>query len=564
MNFQTITSSPIWRTRQNYLFHGEANDPTLYDFDSNGYVHPTPGRSVSEKEQSLIDKYNEDRAKLLQNQKRILDNFLRRLSPTIFDLVDEFQFDFYPDEILDQLKRKTQSASNIPSPIILDLDGTGINTVGLAAGVNFDHAADGFAERTGWAAAGDGLLVRDLDSNGSIDSGRELFGSETLLPNGSKAPNGFEALKALDTNADGVINTQDLSFAELRIWQDANSNGRTDAGELRALANSGVQSINVGYANSSHIDPQGNVHRQVGSYTTTDGQSRGATDVWVQTNATYSVPTDWVEVSEDIAVLPDAQGYGKVRDLHQAMAMDATGELKTLVTAFTQATTPEDRDALVTQVIYRWTGVQDVDPTSRAARMIYGNAIGDARKLEALEEFMGEEWVGVWCWGTRDPNPHGRAAPVLLAAWDELKALVYGQLIAQSQRKDLFQQISYRWDDEISGLVGDLSKVAASLAASINTDRDVGLEKLGDFLQSTKSIGLLNQFDVERFKADLSPLSAEVALTIDTGLTSGISANLPTQSNDVLRSNVGSFKVKIRRYRHCDIACANDEWKVSA
>jgi hypothetical protein len=177
---------------------------------------------------------------------------------------------------------------------------------------------------------------------------------------------------------------------------------------------------------------------------------------------------------------------------------------------------------------------------------------------------MGEEWVGVWCWGTRDPNPHGRAAPVLLAAWDELKALVYGQLIAQSQRKDLFQQISYRWDDEISGLVGDLSKVAASLAASINTDRDVGLEKLGDFLQSTKSIGLLNQFDVERFKADLSPLSAEVALTIDTGLTSGISANLPTQSNDVLRSNVGSFKVKIRRYRHCDIACANDEWKVSA
>lgn len=70
--------------------------------------------------------------------------------------------------------------------------------------------------------------------------------------------------------------------------------------------------------------------------------------------------------------------------------MDASGELKALVTAFTQATTPEDRDALVTQIIYRWTGVQDVDPASRSSRMIYGNDIGDARKLEALEEFKGE------------------------------------------------------------------------------------------------------------------------------------------------------------------------------
>jgi hypothetical protein len=77
-------------------------------------------------------------------------------------------------------------------------------------------------------------------------------------------------------------------------------------------------------------------------------------------------------------------------------------------------------------------------------------------------------------------------------------------------------------------------------------------------------MGLLNQFDVERFKADLSPLSADVALTIDTGVTGAISGNPPTQGNDVLRSNVGSFKVKIRRYRNCDVACANDEWKVSA
>jgi hypothetical protein len=58
----------------------------------------------------------------------------------------------------------------------------------------------------------------------------------------------------------------------------------------------------------------------VGRYTTTDGQTRAATDVWFTANMTSSLPTDWVEVPADIALLPDAQGYGKVRDLHQAMA----------------------------------------------------------------------------------------------------------------------------------------------------------------------------------------------------------------------------------------------------
>lgn len=400
----------------------------------------------------------------------------------------------------DGIKSKMGGAEKIPSPIILDLDGDGIETTAVKSGAYFDHASDGFAEQSGWAGKDDGLLVRDLDGNGQIDTGAELFGSETLLTNGSKGAHGFEALAELDSNLDGVIDSSDAIFATLRIWKDVDGDGYTDDGELLNLEEAGVQSINVGYSSSTTVDANGNVHKQVGSYTTAEGQSRAATDVWFQTDATYSIATESIVVPEDIALLPDASGYGKVRDLHQAMAKDATGELKVLVTAFTEATTPEDRDALVTQIIYHWTGVQDIDPTSRASRMIYGNAIGDARKLEALEEFMGEEWVGVWCWGTRDPNPHGRAAPVLLQAWDELKAMIHGQLLAQSHSKGLFEAIAFVWHEEVGELVGDLAPVAGALTTSIQNDREAGLAQLGDFLFALKGTGMLSLMDVESFK----------------------------------------------------------------
>jgi hypothetical protein len=282
-------------------------------------------------------------------------------------------------EFIEFIKRQLQSASTLRSPIVLDLDGNGVQTVSLAEGVFFDHGGDGFAERSGWVAPGDGLLVWDNDANGLIDSGRELFGAETLLPDGTRAVNGFEALRALDTNADGVIDASDPVFAQLRVWVDASADGRSGEGELLTLQQAGVRSINLSYTNSPHIDPQGNAHRQLGNYTTTDGATRAATDVWVRTNPTQSLPTEWLDVPADIAALPDAQGYGLVRDLHQAMAADATGELQALVLAFTQAQTPQERDALLTELIYHWAGVQDVDPTSRASRMIYGNAIGDIR-----------------------------------------------------------------------------------------------------------------------------------------------------------------------------------------
>ncbi len=465
-----------------------------------------------------------------------------RVGSRLYELI--YSDDFQSSISVAAIKKKTATASAYASPILLDLDGDGvIRTLGLSAGVNFDHAADGFAERTGWVAPGDGLLVWDRNANATIDSGRELFGSETLDTNGLRAVNGFEALKAFDVNGDGVIDAADPVFAQLRVWVDPDTDARSAASELLTLEQAGIRSIHLQYDNGQLVDPQGNAHKQVSHYTTTTGQIRAATDVWFTADPTRSIPTDWVDVPEAIALLPDAQGYGKVRDLHQAMARDASGQLAALVSAFTQADTVEDRMGLVRQIVYRWTGVQDVDPTSRT-NAGWGNAIGDARKLEALEEFLGEEWRQ-YTWGA---NPGRDASRALREAYDDLEALVYGQLMAQSHLKDLFQSVAYRSDAETERIVGDLSAVAQTLAARIEGSPEAGLTDLYDFLHSLKGMGLLSRLDVAGLSAALSPLGLEVAQTLNAafagwtpgGPTEGDDAMPGTESSDLLTGRGGN------------------------
>ena len=99
--------------------------------------------------------------------------------------------------------------------------------------------------KTGWAGKNDALLVWDRNTNSSIDTGAELFGDFTMLPNGTLAPNGFAALAALDSNGDGVLDANDPAFAELKIWRDADQNGKTGTGELISLLDAGIVSLNL-------------------------------------------------------------------------------------------------------------------------------------------------------------------------------------------------------------------------------------------------------------------------------------------------------------------------------
>jgi len=85
-------------------------------------------------------------------------------------------------------------------PLVLDLDGDGIETVGVNATTHilFDHNNDGITTGTGWVKGEDGLLVLDRNGNGVIDNGSELFGDSTTV-NGVNATDGLSALHAEDT-----------------------------------------------------------------------------------------------------------------------------------------------------------------------------------------------------------------------------------------------------------------------------------------------------------------------------------------------------------------------------
>ncbi|KZL23839.1 calcium-binding protein [Pseudovibrio sp. Ad37] len=78
--------------------------------------------------------------------------------------------------------------------------------------------------------------------DGNIDQDGEVSFSELT----DVTDTDIEALRSqFDSNGDGVISSDDERFDELRLWQDDNGNGVTDAGELKTLSDLGVDRIDL-------------------------------------------------------------------------------------------------------------------------------------------------------------------------------------------------------------------------------------------------------------------------------------------------------------------------------
>ena len=424
------------------------------------------------------------------------------------------------------LQSSFHTAEATLSPLVLDLDGDGVETIDKSSGIHFDHDGNHFAETTGWAGKDDGLLAWDKNGNGKIDNGGELFGNNTLLASGAKAANGFAALAELDSNHDGKIDANDTAFTQLRVWKDGDSNAVVADGELLSLAAAGVQSINVSFTSQTQTDAQGNQHLQTGQYTRTDGSTRAVDDVWFGADTARTVDQDLVTVSDAIAALPDLQGFGSVHSLHQAMAHDTSGHLQNLVQDFVNATDSLTRQVVFQQILFAWAGSDQYSANSRGT-------LDDGRKLYTLEAFLGESFVQIHY--ANGPGP--LASAQLVDTYNILSKTLYGQLIAQTDRlQSLYHNIGLNWNAATGAFDLDVTGVLSSLRSTYAANADAGLELLRDFKVSLASEGSFGNEVLSKLSENWS--ASDQGFAFDSG-TLWYNLTIGSAGNDTV-SGLGS------------------------
>jgi hypothetical protein len=164
-------------------------------------------------------------------------------------------------------------------PIVLDLDANGIELTGVGDPASlsalFDANGDGLVEEVGWIGAGDAFLALDVNGDGQINNISEI----SFAAYGGEGATDLQGLAVgFDSNRDGVFDARDAQFAEFKVWQDADRDGFTDAGELKSLGEAGIVSLDLHAA----FEPQivaGNIVFGTSSFARADGSTSALADV---------------------------------------------------------------------------------------------------------------------------------------------------------------------------------------------------------------------------------------------------------------------------------------------
>jgi len=189
-----------------------------------------------------------------------------------------------------------------PSPSIW---GDGVEYLSTDAGVVFTDQTTGESVNSAWVGPEDGMLVIDANNSGTVDESREYVFTEWS----DTAQTDMEAVaEVFDTNKDGVLDAQDEQWDQFAVWQDADSDGVTDEGELVSLSELGVESIALTYNDDSEsgtaADGDVIVHGQ-STVTFTDGSTTIAEDV------TFAISAGDVLSDDDSVDIPAAGEGGQ-------------------------------------------------------------------------------------------------------------------------------------------------------------------------------------------------------------------------------------------------------------
>lgn len=153
------------------------------------------------------------------------------------------------------------------SPIVIDLDKNGFSFSGQSGAILYDLYAIGWPIVINWVNpyTDDAFLAIDINQNGIVDDGGELFGNGTrlALEGGTFAPNGFVGLAQYDHpslggNDDGFISSEDYFWNDLILWNDLDSDGVCDQGEVSNLSVEGILSLEIIPRESKRVDEHNN------------------------------------------------------------------------------------------------------------------------------------------------------------------------------------------------------------------------------------------------------------------------------------------------------------------
>ncbi|KPW68610.1 Calcium binding hemolysin protein [Pseudomonas amygdali pv. ciccaronei] len=140
--------------------------------------------------------------------------------------------------------------------------------------------------------------------------------------------------------------------------------------------------------------------------------------------------------------------------------------------------------------------------------------------------------MGTWCWGTRDPNPHGPAAGILLQAFDNFAAAIYDKLMLQTHLLGVFDGLSVTIDE--AGYHWDISSVLEKLQAQYDADLEKGTIFISEYGRSLKDIGSFGEQLLEVIRAEGQKGNSGFSSLL-SGL--GFNNSVGGLGNDVLNGN---------------------------
>ncbi len=467
-------------------------------------------------------------------------------------------------------------------PLVLDLDGDGIETIGADSSVLFDHDGDHISNSTGWIKGDDGILVLDRNGNGLIDNGSELFGDQTV--GSALAPGevtnrsaGLRALDNLDTNQDGRFDSTDVQYGAVRVWRDINQDGVSQSSELFTLAELGIAAINLDPTNTTDINlSNGNVIDSRGTFVRADGSLGALGDLLLANNNFHREFEDHIELTEQARNLPNLGGSGMVRDLAEAASLD--NDLAEAVAELTSGMSRDEMKDRLDEILALWAETSEMETTSMqvvgagaTSISVFGN--GGTQDLSAilsmLERFNGSQFFNRNADGSlsangrtyspvADPNAGGAylfnitlgAEPtrLLLESYAQLRESVYAGLVLRTRLSGYLDAITVSIGQ--SGISLDASEMTAQLETLKDTDEVHAYQDLMDLMKYGQAITRDANWDGHAILQDWIASSRQSASGLEVLQQVGIvlfDGTTPlTDGEDIVAGTSGSDSIQAR------------------